>query len=277
MSEHAFMRALGLREENLTSTCEGADVIIAVGVLPSRDNSALTCELKTSVEKGSKLVYLFTMEDPEITPKSTFFSRYEAGSEEGVLALLAKSFLANTALPQTYAEYFDALDDGYVSSESNIGEEEIEEIDALCHGAKRIVLLLGEELRFHLRAAQIASFANVMARFAGMHVMVVGATSSCEELSECDLDEVESIASFDGVIVYECPSVKAEEERLLIGSTQFQMAAKVQEGDVVSVRFEDVEYKRIFKKDELLKGVIGLLPMAQREPRYPYHVAKIVK
>ena len=72
MSEHAFMRALGLREENLTSTCEGADVIIAVGVLPSRDNSALTCELKTSVEKGSKLVYLFTMEDPEITPKSTY-------------------------------------------------------------------------------------------------------------------------------------------------------------------------------------------------------------
>ena len=257
-------------------TCKGFDLIISIGTLPSRHDAMLLESVRTS---EAKVVYLFTMEDQALVQTSTFFSRYEVGAEEGVLALLAKSFLLHVKLPESIKNYFEELDEGYISAESNLGEEEIEEIEALYQEANRVLLVLGDDVMRHPRASQIAHLAGLIAKHGKAKLLVVGATSEAfvESTSETVLEEIEDLKSFDGVVVYQCPVARADEEHLLIGSAQFQMAAKVQNGDKITVSINQEVYPRTFVRDDSLKGVIALMPCAKADSNYPYHVVKIVK
>lgn len=262
--------------EQFAFTCKGFDLVICVGTLPSRHETTLIKDLNAS---DAQLVYLFTMEDQALVEKSAFFSRYEIGSEEGVFALLAKSFLLHVKLPDSVKYYFDELDEGYISAESNLGEEEIEEIEALYQKASNVLLVLGEDLVRHPRASAIAHLAGLIAKYGKVKLLVVGSTPEMiiTGKSECVLDAVEDLKSFDGVVVYQCPAMSKEEEHVLIGSAQFQMAAKVQNSDKINVIINQEVYSRTFVRDDSLKGVIALMPCAKADSSYPYHVVKIVK
>jgi NADH-quinone oxidoreductase subunit F len=265
---------------HFTFTCKGNDLIIVLGTLLSRDNKTMLQEIASCVEvEKASLVYLCTMEEKELREQTTFFSRYEAGSEEGVLALLTKAFLANTVLPNDLQVYFENLDDGYLSAESNIGEEEIEEIQSLYEQSARVVIVLGDDLYNHPRAKNIARLAGLFASYGKAKILL----SHTEDLEITDTkeiipEEVESLKSFDGVVVYRCPAHDKEEEGNLVGSLQFQMAAKVQHGEKIQVAINQAMYPRTFVLDESLKGTIALMPCAKNEDiSYRYSVAKIVK
>lgn len=275
-----FIKALGqTNKEHFVFTCNGADVILCLGSLPSRDDHNLAHEIEENIAAGSKLVYLFSMEDPLLTPKSTFFSRYEIGSEEGVLALLARNFLLHVNLPSELKAYFEALDEGYVSAESNLGEEEVEEIEALYESAKRVVLIVGNDLMLHPRAHQIAQLAGMLATYGKVKLYVMGANQATIPLGEPieTLEEVGTLSSFDGVVVYQCPLLKEGEDAYLIGSPQFQVAARVAHHQTIHVMLNHEVYPRTFVCDNSLKGVIALMPWGKAITAYPYHVAKIVK
>ena len=277
MEKKQFIHALQqAKKEAFAFSCNDFDVIISVGVLPSRHDEALLHALQNT---HAKLVYLFSMEEASLIEKSAFFSRYEVGSEEGVFALLAKSFLLHVKMPHMIETYFEELDEGYLSAESNVGEEEIEVIEALYQEANKVLLLLGDDILSHPRASHIAKLAGLIARYGKAHVMVVGATEADISLNDSleMMDEVADIKSFDGVVVYECPLRAGEKEGLLIGSTQFQMAAKVKENESIGVKIGEEVHACTFVKDETLKGVIGLMPCAKLSGAYPYHVVKIVK
>jgi len=277
MVKKQFIEALNQpTQESFAFTSKGFDLIICVGTLPSRHDTKLLENLRAN---DSKLVYLFTMEDQALVEKSTFFSRYEVGSEEGVFALLAKSFLSGVKLPEVISSYFEELDEGYISAESNLGEEEIAEIEALYAEATNVLLVLGDDLMRHSRASHIANLAGLIAHYGKAELFVVG--SSPEEIveskSESVLEEIADIKSFDGVVVYQCPTISKNEENFLIGSAQFQMAAKVQNNDKINVTINQEVYPRTFVRDDSLKGVIALMPCAKADSSYPYHVVKIVK
>lgn len=277
MVKKQFIEALNQPSgEHFAFTCKGFDLIMCVGTLPSRHDTTLLEDLSTS---EAKIVYLFTMEDSALVQTCAFFSRYEVGAEEGVLALLAKSFLLHVKLPEAIKNYFEELDEGYISAESNLGEEEIEEIEALYQAAKRVLIVLGDDVIRHPQAASIAHLAGLIATFGKAKLLVVGSTPEMivSSHNESVLDAVENLKSFDGVVVYQCPVTQVDEEQLLIGSAQFQMAAKVQNGDKVTVSINQEVYPRTFVRDDSLKGVIALMPCAKADCSYPYHVVKIVK
>jgi len=277
MEKKQFIESLNqLNDEQFAFACKGFDLIICVGTLPSRHDATL---LERLSESEAKLVYLFTMEDQALVEKSTFFSRYEVGSEEGIFALLAKSFLAKSNLPKAIQNYFEALDEGYISAESNLGEEEIEEIEALYQEAQNVLIVLGDDLVSHPRASNIAHLAGLIATYGKVKLCVVGATPAMivETKNEIVLEDVEDIKSFDGVVIYQCPAINNNEEHLLIGSAQFQMAARVQNNDKINISINKEVYSRTFMRDDSLKGVIALMPCAKADSSYPYHVVKIVK
>lgn len=277
MVKKQFIEALNQpSNDSFSFTCKGFDLIMCVGTLPSRHDTTLLEDLSTS---EAKIVYLFTMEDSALVEKSAFFSRYEVGAEEGVLALLAKSFLLHVTLPEAIKNYFEELDEGYISAESNLGEEEIEEIEALYQATNRVLIVLGDDLICHPQAASIAHLAGLIAKFGKAKLLVVGSTPEMivSSQNESVLDAVENLKSFDGVVVYQCPVTQADEEQLLIGSAQFQMAAKVQNNDKITVSINQEVYPRTFVRDDSLKGVIALMPCAKADSNYPYHVVKIVK
>lgn len=277
MAKKQFIESLNQsRCDQFAFTCKGFDLIVCVGTFPSRHDTGL---LESLSESNAKVVYLFTMEDQALVEQSTFFSRYEVGSEEGIFALLAKSFLTQSKLPEAIRNYFEALDEGYISAESNLGEEEIEEIEALYQEAQNVLIILGEDLVSHPRAANIAHLAGLIATYGKAKLCVVGVTPEMvvETKNEIVLEDVEDIKSFDGVVIYQCPVINNNEENLLIGSAQFQMAAKVQNGDKITVAIKQEVYPRTFVRDDSLKGVIALMPCAKADSSYPYHVVKIVK
>ena len=277
MVKKQFIEALNQpSNEQFAFTCKEFDLIICLGTLPSRHDTMLLESLRAS---EAKVVYLFTMEDQALVEKSAFFSRYEVGAEEGVLALLAKSFLLHVKLPESTQSYFEELDEGYISAESNLGEEEIEEIEALYQEAHRVLIVLGDDLIRHPQATSIAHLAGLIAKFGKAKLLVVGSTPEMivSSQNESVLNAVENLKSFDGVVVYQCPVTQADEEQLLIGSAQFQMAAKVQNNDKITVAINQEVYPRTFVRDDSLKGVIALMPCAKADSNYPYHVVKIVK
>lgn len=268
-------------EAHFTFTCKGSEVILVIGTLLSRDNKALLEEITSCVEAGgTSLVYLGTMEERALKEQTTFFSRYEVGSEEGVIALLVKTLLSNTDIPQSLRDYFDNLDEGYISAESNLGEEEIEEIQALYEENARVCIILGEDLYNHPQASNIAHLAGLLATFGKAKILLSSnnETISLTKQKKIIPEEIESLKSFDGVVVYRCQALNKEEEGSLIGSLQFQMAAKVQHGDKIQVAINQAMYPRTFVLDESLKGTIALMPSAKDEDvSYRYSVAKIVK
>lgn len=266
-------------QENFTFTCKGFDLIIVLGTLLSREDEALFEEVKSAVDNGAKLVYLFTMEDKELLNQMTFFSRYEVGSEEGVLALLAKELLRDETLPEELEDYFNALDEGYLSAESNFGEEEIEEINALYQNSHKPLLVLGENLFTHPRASNIALLAGLIAHFGKAKIWMPEPNEVVAQKENFVIPEaIATLKSFDGVVVYKCPSKSKNEEEWLIGSAQFQMAAKVQDGEKIRIAINQEVYSRTFVLDHSLKGTIALMPRScENDTSYCYGVAKIVK
>ncbi len=250
------------------------DTIIVLGTFLSRESETNIKQLEEWLQKGVKLIYLFSMEDPIYSPKSHFFSRYEVGSEEGVLALLAKALLAKKTLPRTLQHYFDDLDEGYLSAESNVGEEEIEEIQALCSDNSTCLLWLGSDITKHPYAQNCMRLADVIASYGNGSVYGMDLQ---EKNDKKDIEEVAPLKSYDGTVVYACSQIKSDESGLLIGSAQFALAAKIRHQDKVKVAIKQEVYSCTFVQDNSLKGTIALMPVQDNGQKYPYSVAKIAK
>jgi len=89
--------------------------------------------------------------------------------------------------------------------------------------------------------------------------------------AELELNEVEELESFDGVVVY-CVNPAhnrnpftqkaklTKEEPLLLGSSQFATAAKVTDGDMVEFEIDGKKVTRVFRIDTSLKGTFALNP-----------------
>lgn len=249
------------------------DLIILCGVVPFIDSVELLHDLRSLKDKNSKIVLLSPIEDVKLSEDLELFCKYEAGSEEGVIAMLSK-FLSKE-LPKELQEYFENLDDGYLSAETNIGEDEIEEIQALYEDAKNPVFIFGQDLTIHERSKNIANFLNILKSYTRFQ------TVSLEEFEFkncCEIpDEVEDLKSFDGTAILQCKANDTQQTNLLIGSIQFSIAAKSSNGQSLHVSFEDTSKERKFVVDENLKGTIALMPMDEKVNAYRYKVAKITK
>jgi len=138
----------------------------------------------------ARVAYMHPLEDPEIQNIVTQFIKYEAGSEEGVAALLADTLLKEVELPKILREYFDDLDIGNLSAESNIGEEELEALKKSLIKKEGFSLIVGTDLYTHPRAADIAKLIALMEAYAGFNVVCVPPAGNAMGISLiCDLDD----------------------------------------------------------------------------------------
>ncbi len=249
-----------------------SDFVLVIGVMPSKQDGLI--EL---ISKNKKVVYLSVIEDKAMSGITKFQSRYEAGSEEGVLAILAKELLSDADLNRQTKEFFDNLDDGYISAECNIGEEELEDIQKLYKDAKNPTIVAGYDLYNHPRAKNIARLISLLVKYGNFKIYSDDLDLVCDKETKIELEDVEVLNSFDGSVIYGYPSSDSDEQELLIGSKQFMMAAKVKDNQDVFVITNSGEYPRKFIMDKELKGTIALMPSAYGDESYYYKIAKIIK
>ena len=102
-----------------------SDAIIVLGGRVSTDNPAVRYAMTTAARhNGAKIIYMHPMEDALLQNVVTQMVKYEAGSEEGVMAMLAKTLLDGYDVSDEIKAFLDTLDEGYLCAESNVGDEE---------------------------------------------------------------------------------------------------------------------------------------------------------
>ena len=374
-----------------------SDFIITVGSQISDDIAGIKFKINEAVKKHrAKFYYCHPIEDSRLKNIISSHIKYEVGSEEGVLSLLAKAIIPNEKkLTKATKEFLDSLDEGYLSAECNVGEEEIENIKNNLKRKKSPYLIIGSDIYSHKTAKNIAKIVGLIEKYSDFKVILIptfvntlGVSLICEldekegsftigyneigdfilsaienkgdvnmpalnqqegtftninkkvvptypalmfdgfclndianelgieqrytidytkelpqekgykseEFDELPnfftnngeevrgyilenkkvstkqkIEEVAQIDSYDGVIVYTCnPNGQNNvfsnicknlpNDGRLVGSQQFAIAAKIQNGDKVKFEIDGYEIVKEFKLDENLKGTVGLLP-----------------
>ena len=171
----AFSSVTGKRYYEATlKSLERSDAVVVIGTQIATDNPAVRYALTVAAKQnGAKISYFHPIEDPLMQNVVTQFVKYEAGAEEGVVALLAKELLDGEELLKKVQHYFDELDEGYVEAESNVAAEEFGNMSKIFTRAKTKTLVAGADLFSHPRAKQIAVLLGVIERFSEYKVLLV--------------------------------------------------------------------------------------------------------
>ena len=143
----------------------------------------------TSHQKA-QFVYCHPIEDSRLQNQVTQFIKYEAGSEEGVIALLAYTLIEDSKAPKEIVEYLKELDIGYLSAESNVSEEELEHLKLTLWKRKNFTLIVGEDLYNHPEAENIAKLLATIERYTQFELLIIPPASNSLGISlVCELDD----------------------------------------------------------------------------------------
>lgn len=168
-----------------------SDGIIVLGGRVASDNPAVRYAMTTAARhNGAKIVYMHPLEDPLLQNVVTQYVKYEVGTEEGVMAMLAKTLLEDADLPSETREYFDDLDDGYLCAESNVGDDEFARLSKAMKRAKRKTLIVGADVLGHERSRNIARLCAMVETYTEFSLVVVAPSVNTIGVSLiCDLDK----------------------------------------------------------------------------------------
>jgi NADH-quinone oxidoreductase subunit G len=170
-------------------TIKDSDAVIMIGTRISRDNPVVKYATNIAVKKKrANFVYMHPIDDINLQNKYNQFVKYEAGSEEGVIALLASYLIKE--IPAEYKSYFDDLDIGNLSGDCSVGEEEFESIAKKLIRSKNKTLVIGEDIYAHKRAKNIAKLVGLIEKCTDFKVMIIPSQTNTLGVSLiCDLDE----------------------------------------------------------------------------------------
>ncbi|WP_281951986.1 NADH-quinone oxidoreductase subunit G [Nitrosophilus kaiyonis] len=175
---------------------KNSDFIIVFGSMVATDNPAVRYAMTISQRRrNSEIINLHPIEDDLMKNVVTKFIRYEVGTEEGVMAMIADALLDEESKKSIDKDWFSDLDIGYLSAESNVGEEEIQDLLKRLNRkirlrAKNQTLILGEDLYTHPRAKNIAKLAGLIDRYTDFKVIIIPPRTNTLGVSLiCDLDE----------------------------------------------------------------------------------------
>ncbi|MDD2790173.1 MAG: NADH-quinone oxidoreductase subunit G [Sulfurimonas sp.] len=209
-----------------------ADAAIIIGSRIATDNPAVRYALTTaSRHNGAKIVYAHPLEDALMQNTITQFMKYEVGTEEGVMALLANAILKDADLSDHERAFFDDLDFGYLDAECNVGEEEFALMMKSFTRAKNRVLIIGNDLIAHERAQNIAKLAALIEKYSDFSLVVVPNevnTLGVSLLSSLDKDEkIENVVGYNATGSFVISS--------LLGADMAIPSLNQQEGTFVSI------------------------------------------
>lgn len=197
-------------------------------------NQALANEIKQADFR-----YISCFEDPILGSKNLI--KCEIGSISYVLALLCK-------YSGCKQDYFDELDDGFLSGESSVGEEEIEELVLWLKDVKNIII--DSSFFTHKDSKMLFEFLEIL----GIDVVLADGLQS-EVMTDGILTELKELEVFDGSVVYQRLSLKP----YIKGGINFAAASKIKDGDEIVLSANEFKFEGKFTLDTSLKGTIAFV------------------
>ncbi len=177
-----------------------ADAVIVIGSKIATDNPGVRYAMTTaSRHNGAKIIYAHPLEDALMQNTITQFMKYEAGSEEGVMALLTHALLKDVEVDEQTRAFLDNLDLGYLEAESNVGDDEILSMTKALKRTQKRVLVVGSDMFAHKQAANIAKLAATIEKYTNFSLLIVPTQVNTLGISLlCDLDKDENIGNVVG-------------------------------------------------------------------------------
>lgn len=259
-----------------------SDMIVILGGRVSCDNTAVYDAVVSAVDNGAKVIYMHPLEDVLMDNIITQMVKYEAGSEEGVVAMLAKTLLNGCEKSDAVQQFLDDLDDGYLCAESNVGDEEFELIFETASVGNRKTLIVGSDLFNHKKSSNIAKICGVIDSITTFSVIIASKYNDGKGVEMLDvnqnsiLEPVSPLPEYNGTIVYQCYPNKYTSDDTLVGSAQFAVAARLNSGDFVTI--DGRKGTKTFLVDETLKGTIALNVLdAESDCGYRFEKIKITR
>ncbi len=227
------------------------------------------------------------LQDTRDLQENCLFASYEIHTEAAILALILRGILEKTS--QLKGHVLEKVDVGYLSSEANMSEEELQELIALIVKAKKRVLVLNREITKHADNAFLYTLLSELQNYLEiLHIPCNDSSSTTafydskdqEWLLETalkegvlpfeselkDLESLEQISEANGSFVY--VSYKSLKTPKLSFSKQFKIANKIQHskaGFQISNKTLECE----LEESPHLKGLIAILEGAFFDT-YPY-------
>jgi NADH-quinone oxidoreductase subunit G len=186
---------------NLQSV-RNSDFTIIFGCSIGTDSPILKHQVAISSKTNkSEVIYINPVEDVAIENIVTNFIKYEVGTENGVMAILANLFSNKSNLPQCVDEFFKEFDDGYVSSETNISENDKATLLRQIRRKKNKNIIVGSDIIYSPNYDQIATILGWLTLYADFDVTIVPPSVNTLGVSLiCNLDA--SVGN--KVIGYDC-------------------------------------------------------------------------
>ena len=174
------------------NSVRNSDFVVVLGSAIATDNPIAKSALSQSHKLNKSYIScMHPIVDNTLQNTVSQFIKYEVGSEEGVIALLATYLLSDTN-KKKFETFFDDIDVGYLSGESNVGEEELDVLVQNLTRVKSPTLILGEDLITHPQSQNIAKLAAMIEKYTEFKVVVIPPrTNSLGVSLICDLDESE--------------------------------------------------------------------------------------
>lgn len=212
------------------NTIESYDFSIILGCSVSSDNPMVRFSLETAQkERNAYIAYMHPIEDESLNNIITEHIKYEVGSEEGLVAMLA-DLVVNEEGKEKYKSFFNELDMGYICGESSVGEEEFDYMYQKFLQHEKRVLVVGSDVFNHPRSKNIAKMLGMISKYSDFEVFMIPPEANTLGVALiCDLDEVAE----GKTIGY---NVKADYTLSFLGNGNFDMPAlSQQEGTFTSL------------------------------------------
>lgn len=195
------------------------------------------------INANDEYLVLSPLDDEELKSKcQSKIIKYEIDTLAFVLMMICvKTFLEN--------EFFSDADIGYLSGESNVGEEEIEQILEFLTQAKR--LIIAPEIFNETNAKSLEFMLGLICK----HFELESVDLAGQGVSfDGKLGELEDGRDFNGACVFYYTNPQSK----LLGSELFAKVAKLKNGDTITLKTSFGEFETTFSVDEKLKGLIGI-------------------
>ncbi len=227
------------------------------------------------------------LQDTRDLQENCLFASYEIHTEAAILALILRGILEQTS--QLKGHVLEKIDVGYLSSEANMSEEELQDLIALIVKAKKRVLVLNREITKHANNAFLCTLLSGLQNYLEiLHIPCNDSSATTafydskdqEWLLETalkegvlpfeselkDLESLEQISEANGSFVY--VSYKSLKTPKLSFSKQFKIANRFQHS---KARFQISNQTLECELEESpnLKGLIAILEGAFFDT-YPY-------
>ncbi|WP_025450995.1 hypothetical protein [Helicobacter pylori] len=227
------------------------------------------------------------LQDTRDLQENCLFASYEIHTEAAILALILRGILEKTSSLKGHV--LEKIDVGYLSSEANMSEEELQELIALIVKAKKRVLVLNREITKHANNAFLYTLLSGLQNYLEiLHIPCNDSSATTafydskdqEWLLETalkegvlpfeselkDLESLEQISEANGSFVY--VSYKSLKTPKLSFSKQFKIANKIKHSKA-KFQISNQTLECELEENPHLKGLIAILEGAVFDT-YPY-------